>query len=81
MVLLNLIIMTMILNGCKGTIDTIKYSNQNKDSFKKAYIISSENSEYIKFKFGRFQYGGYVSTIDVDPEKTKVIGNTDTIIK
>ncbi len=78
---MNLIIITMILGGCKGTIDTIKYSNQNKDSFKRAYIISSENSEYIKFKFGRFQYGGYVPPIDDELEKTKVIGNTDTIIK
>ncbi len=80
-VLLSLILIMTILNGCKGTIDTIKYSNQNKDNFKKAYIISSEDSEYIKFKFGRFQYGRYVLPIDNEPEKTKVIGNTDTIIK
>ncbi|MBD0832604.1 hypothetical protein [Aestuariibaculum sediminum] len=80
-ILLSLIFVTIILNGCKGTINTIKYSNQNKDNFKKAYIISSEDSEYIKFKFGKFQYGGYVPPIDDEPEKTKVIGNTDTIIK
>jgi hypothetical protein len=71
----------IILIGCKGTIQTVKYSQHKTNNYKNAYIISSEKSEYIKFKFGRFQYGGYVPPIDDAPEETKRIGNTDTIIK
>lgn len=69
------------LKGCKGTINTIKYSKQNPNTYKNAYIIASEKSEYINFKFGRFSYGGYLPPIDDAPEVTKIIGNTDTIIK
>jgi hypothetical protein len=67
--------------SCKGTIDTVKYSKNKTSNHKKAYIISSENSEYIKFKFGNFSYGGYVPPKDDSAEKLKRIGNTDTIIK
>lgn len=69
------------LYNCKGTINTVKYSQNNLTNFKKAYIISSENSEYIKFRFGEFTYGGYMAPDDDPAEKINVIGNTDTIIK
>tara|TARA_R110001632_G_scaffold3751_6_gene16510 strand:- start:292 stop:819 length:528 start_codon:yes stop_codon:yes gene_type:complete len=69
------------LYSCKGTINTTKYSTNNLSNFKRAYIVSSENSEYIKFKFGEFTYGGYIALEDDPEEKINVIGNTDTIIK
>lgn len=82
--ILRIIIFTLvvvILNSCGGTIDTVKYSKINSNDYKRAYIISSENSEYIKFKFGTLTYVGYIPPKDGKPEKTKTIGNTDTIIK
>ena len=65
----------------KGTISTVTYSNSKIKNYKSAYIISSENSEYIKFKFGELSYGGYLPPKDYPAEKLKRIGNTDTIIK
>ena len=79
--LLQLLILTVIIISCKGTINTVKYSENNFSKYKRAYIISSENSEYIKFKFGDFTYGGYLPPKDDPAEKMEVIGNTDTIIK
>jgi hypothetical protein len=67
--------------NCKGTISTVTYSNSKIKNYKSAYIISSENSEYIKFKFGELSYGGYLPPKDDPAEKLKRIGNTDTIIK
>jgi hypothetical protein len=71
----------MILFSCKGTINTVKYSENKIKKFKRAFIISSENSEYIRFKFGDFTYGGYLPPKDDKAEKVEIIGNTDTIIK
>jgi len=79
--ILPLLILTYIIISCKGTINTVKYSENNFSKYKKAYIISSENSEYIKLKFGDLTYGGYLPPEDDPAEKMKVIGNTDTIIK
>jgi hypothetical protein len=73
--------MTLFLFGCAGTIKTTRYQNQNNSEFKKAYIISSENSQYIKFKFGTIIPYGYIPPVDDPAEKNDVIGNTDTIIK
>lgn len=67
--------------NCKGTINTITYSEKKSANYKSAYIISSENSEYIKFKFGALSYGSYLPPKDDPAEKLKTIGNTDTIIK
>ena len=71
----------LLLLNCGGTIKTTTYSNQSNSKFKRAYIISSENSQYIKFKFGSFKPYGYVAPIDESSETNDVIGNTDTIIK
>lgn len=79
--LLQILVLTSIIISCKGTINTVNYSDNNFSKYKKAYIISSENSEYIKFKFGGFTYGGYLPPKDDPAEKMKLIGNTDTIIK
>jgi hypothetical protein len=67
--------------SCAGTISTVNYRNQFTSEFKKAYIISSENSQYIKFKFGTIMPYGYIPPIDDAAEKNEIIGNTDTIIK
>ena len=67
--------------NCKGTIDTVKYSANSASNYKRAFIISSANSDYIKFKFGELSYGGYFPPKDDSAEKSKRIGNTDTIIK
>ena len=69
------------LLSCKGTINTINYSENNLKEFKKAFIVSNENSEYIKFEFGEFTYGGYLPPNCEKSEKVDIIGNTDTIIK
>ena len=71
----------VVLVGCKGTIQTVKYAQHKSSTYKKAYIISSEKSEYIKFKFGTFRYGGYLPPVDDAAVETERIGNTDTIIK
>jgi hypothetical protein len=67
--------------NCKGTINTVTYSNSKIKNYKNAYIISSENSEFIKFKFGELSYRSYLPPKDDPAEKLKKIGNTDTIIK
>jgi hypothetical protein len=67
--------------NCKGTINTITYSEKKSTNYKRAYIISSENTEYIKFKFGKLSYKGYLPPKDDPAEKLRDLGNTDTIIK
>ena len=75
------LIMTLFLFSCAGTIKTTRYPDQYNSEFKEAYIISTENSQYIKFKFGIFMPFGYMPPVDDPAEKNEVIGNTDTIIK
>jgi hypothetical protein len=72
---------SILILSCKGTINTVKYSENDLKKFKRAFIVSSDNSEYIKFKFGEFTYGSYIAPKDGKPEKVDIIGNTDTIIK
>ncbi|WP_299016486.1 hypothetical protein [uncultured Polaribacter sp.] len=76
-----LVLFATIFFSCKGTINTVRYSENSPKKFKRAFIISLENSEYIKFKFGNFTYAGYLPSKDDKAKKVEVIGNTDTIIK
>lgn len=69
----------LLLEGCAGTIKTVHHTDQRK--YSKAYIISSDQSEYVKFKFGTFTYFGYIPPADGPSETRERIGNTDTIIK
>lgn len=63
------------------------YSNFKKgvgldlQSSKRAYIVSVENSNYIKFRFGVITPIAYIQLPDRSSVKHKVIGNTDLVIK
>ena len=78
---LTLLIIIIFLFSCAGTIKTTKHVNKYNLTFQKAYIISSDNSKYIEFKFGTITPYGYITPIDDQAEKSNIIGNTDTIIK
>jgi len=74
-------IFVLLLISCSGTIYTIKKSNQEKIKYSNAYIISAENSQFIKFKFGVVTPYSYIVLPDDPAVKSVVIGNTDSIIK
>lgn len=69
------------LCACSGTITTTRYLPQDAPTFKKAIVVSNENSQYIKFKVGTLTPLGYRTPQDVPAQQHQVIGNTDTIIK
>ena len=70
----------ILLSSCAGTINTVKQST-NLKPYAKAYIISAENSNYIKFKFGVITPYAYIVLPDDPAQKHDVIGNTDVVIK
>lgn len=71
-----------LLFGCAGTINTVKDSNNNNIAkYKKAFIISAENSQFIKFRFGIITPVAYVILPDKPPVEHTVIGGTDIVIK
>jgi hypothetical protein len=72
---------SLLLYGCAGTINTTKYPTQNTANFTKAYIVSTEDSQYIQFKFGVITPFGIIVPQDDAAEKHKIIGNTDSVIK
>lgn len=72
---------SFLFYSCAGTIYTLKISNIDTDKCKKAYIVARENSQYINFKFGIITPYAYIVIPDNNPSKTKVIGNTDLVIK
>lgn len=69
------------LCSCAGTIQTIRQTQQPLSSYRKAYIVSSSNSQYIKFKFGIITPLAYIILPDDSSQKHKKIGNTDIVIK
>lgn len=75
----------LLLSGfacsCGGTIKTTHYQEPALSEFRKAYIVSSENSQYVQFKFGTMTPFGYMAPIDDPAEKHGVIGFTASIIK
>lgn len=71
----------LMVMGCAGTIHTISYTNKQEVKFKKAYIVTPENSEYIKFRMGIIVPFAYIQLPDNPAEKHPVIGNTDQVIK
>ena len=78
---ITLLLLTSLLSSCAGTITTLNYY-QTKNSYKNAYIISSDVSQYIKFKFGTLKYNGlYIPPKDDAPVDNDIIGNTDEVIK
>ncbi|MCT4647438.1 MAG: hypothetical protein N4A74_20800 [Carboxylicivirga sp.] len=80
--LVALILIATQLSSCKGTINTLSYIESENNDYKKAYILSSENSKYIEFKFGKLNYNGlYEIPEDDAPIEREIIGNTDEVIK
>jgi len=77
LILLNII----LLYSCAGTIQTVRQFQQPVPNFTKAYIISTDNSQYITFKFGIITPYAYVVLPDDPAQKHKIIGNTDIVIK
>ena len=76
-----LLIGTLLFCSCAGTIHTVKHVN-TQNEYKKAVIISAENSNYIQFKPGIIiPIGVYIVLPDDPAEKHEVIGNTDNVIK
>ncbi len=76
-----LLIILLIFYGCAGTINTVKSSEQNTKNYKKAYIISTDNSQYIQFKFGIITPFAYIIPSDDPSVKHDVIGTTAEVIK
>ena len=75
------IVILFLLSSCAGTIRTVKRSELVQKQFKKAYIVSSDNSQYIKFKFGIITAVAYIVLPDNPAQKHEVIGNTATVLK
>ena len=68
-------------SSCSGTINTTFQPNVPKQEFKKAFIISSENSGYIRQKFPIITPLVVVFPGDDPAEDHKTIGNTAEVIK
>jgi len=75
--LLNII----FLYSCAGTIETVRQPQQPITNYTKAFIISSDNSQYITFKFGVITPYAYIVLPDDPAQKHEKIGNTDIVIK
>lgn len=69
--------------NCAGTIKTAKYTKDIiQAKYKKAYIVSSKYSEYIRPRLGTITpFGQYVPRPDEPPVKKEVIGNIAEVIK
>lgn len=75
------LLLTAFLSSCGGTVKTTQYQELSNPEFRKAYIVSTENSQYIKFKFGNITPFGYLQPVDDPAVENEVIGNTDTVIQ
>ena len=83
-VILKRLLFFTLLTGfysCAGTIKTVRKTDPKTINYAKAYIISAENSQYIKFKFGVITPFAYIVLPDDPAKKREVIGNTDIVIK
>jgi len=76
-----ILITSLMFYGCAGTINTIKFPEQKTSNLKKAYIISTDNSQYIQFQFGIITPFAYIVPSDDPAMQHDIIGNTDTVIK
>jgi hypothetical protein len=74
------LLLLIILSSCAGTINTVKQPTGTAQ-YKKAYVVSADNSNYIKFKFGVITPYAYIVLPDDPSQQHDVIGNTDTVIK
>lgn len=71
----------ILLSSCAGTIHTTRRTQQMTPNYTKAFIISADNSQYIKFKFGIITPYAYIVLPDDSAQKHEKIGNTDIVIK
>ena len=80
----NILLLVVVVSfcSCAGTINTVRHVSKQPE-YKKAVIVSAENSQYIQFKPGIpiIPLGVYVILPDDPAEKREVIGNTDKVIK
>jgi hypothetical protein len=77
---LTLIVLSLILSGCAGTIITTNNMNFEPHTYSQAFIVATENSQYIKFKFGTITPFGYIPPADDPAQSHNAIGNTDQVI-
>jgi hypothetical protein len=77
-----LFIAITLFTSCAGTINTVRHTSE-KPEYKRAVIISAQNSQYIQFKFGTFIGPGLYVPPTTDPSaiKHEIIGNTDEVIR
>ncbi|MCW2118422.1 hypothetical protein [Flavobacterium sp. 7A] len=71
----------MFLVSCAGTIKTTKFDKEKVNTYKKTYIISAKNSQYIKFHFGTITPFPIYIPADIPAQNAAVIGNTAEVIK
>jgi hypothetical protein len=79
-ILLFYLLVIMAFVRCAGTVNTIRQRTETS-CYEKAYIVSAENSNYIKFKFGVITPYAYIILPDDPAQKHRVIGNTDAVIQ
>ncbi len=78
---ISLLLITVTLIGCTGTINTVSYLPKSDNLYKNAYIVSAENSKYIEFRFGIITPFVYYVPPDDPAIEHETIGNTDLVIK
>ena len=76
-----ILIILFMFYGCSGTIYTVKSSEQITKNYKKAYIISTDNSQYIQNKIGIITPFLYIIPSDDPAVKHDIIGTTADVIK
>ena len=75
------LLLVVLFSSCAGTINTVRHIN-TQTAYKKAVVISAENSQYIEFKPGVLILPALYFVLPDDPAvKREVIGNTDEVIK
>ena len=80
-IMYSLLILILFLWNCAGTIHTNRLPGYDFKNFKKAYIVSAKNSQYIKFQFGILAGMTYIPPVNEQAESTEKIGNTDIVLK
>lgn len=72
---------SLLLYSCAGTIQTVGQFQRPGTNYTRAYIVSTDNSQYIKFRFGVITPYAYIVLPDNPAQKHEKIGNTDFVIK
>jgi hypothetical protein len=75
------LIIPFMVFGCGGATNIVKSPEQITENYKKAYIIATYNSQYIKSKFVVITPFAYIIPSDDDAVQHDVIGTTADVIK